>query len=77
MNTLFGLYRATVVNNTDLQKRKRLQVQNTQLLGAILPWAEACLPYRSRAIPPVGTTVWLQFEAGNIDYPVWIGVLPS
>ena len=24
-------------------------------------------------IPPVGANVWVEFEGGNIDYPIWSG----
>jgi uncharacterized protein involved in type VI secretion and phage assembly len=25
------------------------------------------------AIPPVGADVWLEFEGGDLDYPIWSG----
>jgi hypothetical protein len=37
-----------------------------------------CAPYAGSgvgffAIPPVGANVWVEFEAGNPDYPIWSG----
>ncbi|MEZ4769135.1 MAG: phage baseplate assembly protein V [Caldilineales bacterium] len=25
------------------------------------------------AVPPVGANVWIEFEAGDPDYPIWAG----
>ncbi len=49
------------------------------------PWALACLPYggdHNQAanagfgmvfIPPIKSTVWVSFEHGQLDKPVWLG----
>jgi hypothetical protein len=73
---LAGLYRATVANNLDPTGRKRLLVIVAGS-GSELPiWSEACVPYRSRALPPAGSTVWLQFDGGDPSKPVWLGIRP-
>jgi hypothetical protein len=72
-----GIHRAIVVSNADPAGRKRLLVESPGALDAGPRWAEACVPHRSRAIPPVGSIVWIQFEAGDVARPVWIGVRPS
>lgn len=77
MNTLPGIYRATVVGNSDPTRKRRLLVQNPVLFHAGPQWAEACVPYRSRATPPIGSTVWLQFEGADVDHPVWVGTRPG
>ena len=73
MTVLPGIYRALVVGNGDPQGRKRLLVTAPGLLGLEALWAEACVPYRSRALPAVGSSVWLQFEGGDPGLPVWVG----
>jgi hypothetical protein len=77
MSTLSGIYRATVVNNADPTRQRRLLVQNPTLFSTGPQWAEACVPYRSRAMPPIGSTVWLQFEGADGNHPVWVGVRPA
>jgi Type VI secretion system/phage-baseplate injector OB domain len=56
--------------------KRRLQVVVSEVLGEAVIWAEACVAPGSRAQPKVGATVWIQFEGGNADRPVWIGVKP-
>ena len=29
--------------------------------------------FRLYAVPPVGSNVWVEFEQGNSDYPIWSG----
>jgi hypothetical protein len=35
--------------------------------------ARPCLPYGYFFVPAVGTKVWIEFEAGDTDYPIWVG----
>ena len=75
MTVLAGLYRATVTNAADPLGRHRLQVA-AAVLSSGPAWAEACMPAGSTTLPAKGSTVWLQFEAGDASRPVWIGVHP-
>ena len=74
---LFGLYRGVVVANLDPEGRGRLSV--TCLEVSMVPsWAMPCMPLAGPGmgavfVPPVGAGVWLQFEAGDPDKPVWVG----
>lgn len=75
----YGKYRGTVVNNVDPLQRGRLLVQVPDVL-ALVPssWAMPCLPFTGKqmgmwAIPQVGTGVWVEFEQGDPDYPIWSG----
>ena len=49
------------------------------VLGTVTSgWALPCLPYTGdgvglHLIPAVGTGVWIEFEAGDPDYPIWTG----
>ena len=76
----YGKYRATVLNNFDLQNQGRIQVQLGDRYG-LFPstWALPCLPFAGKgmasivALPQVGSMVWIEFEAGDPDYPIWSG----
>jgi hypothetical protein len=77
--TYYGKYRGTVENPADLQGLGRIQVSVPSVLGdGKLAWAMPCLPGAGpkvgfHAIPPKGAKVWVEFEAGNPDYPIWSG----
>ncbi|WP_437674827.1 phage baseplate assembly protein V [Sorangium sp. So ce131] len=75
----YGLYRATVVNNVDPLQKGRIQVIVLGP-GGPLPstWAMPCMPFAGTqsgvyVVPTIGAGVWIQFEKGDPDYPVWIG----
>jgi hypothetical protein len=79
MTDFFGKYRGKVENNVDPRQLGRLQVSVPSVLGDTkLPWAMPCVPYAGNkvgwfALPPKGANVWVEFEGGNIDYPIWTG----
>lgn len=76
-NRLHGLYRAVVRNNDDPEQRCRLQV-DAPVLGAASPaWAEACVSSPQPCNPAIGESVWILFEAGDVNFPVWIGRIPA
>lgn len=71
----YGKFRATVVDNADDANRGLLQVEVPDVFGAgVVVRAEACLPYAQFAAPPKGATVWVEFEAGDPERPLWVGV---
>lgn len=77
MAQLFGKYRATVMNNVDPMAMGRLLLQVPDVV-AISSWAAACIPPVPRSlvqVPAVGSGVWVEFEGGDADYPVWTGVM--
>jgi uncharacterized protein involved in type VI secretion and phage assembly len=75
----FGKYRGTVVTNTDPQQMGRIQAQVPDVLGdASSTWAMPSVPLAGSkqgqyVIPPVGGGVWIEFEQGDKDYPIWSG----
>jgi uncharacterized protein involved in type VI secretion and phage assembly len=79
MTRFFGKYRGKVANNVDSMQLGRLQVTVPAVLGeGQLSWAMPCTPYAGSsvgwfAIPPVGANVWVEFEEGDTDYPIWSG----
>ncbi len=75
----FGKYRGTVVNNLDPEQRGRIQVMVPDVSN-LMPssWAMPCFPVGGMqtgffAVPLVGAGVWVEFEQGNPDYPIWTG----
>ena len=79
MRQFFGKYRGKVENNVDPMQLGRVQVSAPAVLGAgSLSWAMPCVPYAGSGvglflIPPVGANVWVEFEGGNSDYPIYSG----
>ena len=76
--THLGKYRGTVINNFDPMQLGRLQVQVPQLGQSHMGWALPCVPYAGFQvgvyfIPPIGANVWVEFEGGDINYPIWVG----
>jgi uncharacterized protein involved in type VI secretion and phage assembly len=79
MTAYFGKYRGKVENNIDPLQLGRIQVSAPAVLGAgTLSWAMPCAPYAGNGvglflIPPTGANVWVEFEGGDPDYPIWAG----
>lgn len=74
----FGKYRGTVLDNEDPRRLGRLKVQAPSLPGMTGSWALPCVPYAGDqvgfyAMPPVGAHVWIEFEGGDLDAPIWAG----
>lgn len=77
----YGKYRAKVVDNADPENRGRLRLHIPGALGkeVVSGWALPCTPYGGAAdqgfffVPEIDATVWAEFEAGNLDYPIWVG----
>lgn len=69
-----SIYRGVVTNNTDPSSLMRLQVQVPAVLGNQMVWALPCIPIGTSVAPPaVGKGVWIMFEGGNPNSPVWMG----
>jgi uncharacterized protein involved in type VI secretion and phage assembly len=76
----YGKYRGSVVDNQDPEGRGRLKLHVRSLLGdQATDWALPCFPFGGAdqtgtyLIPPVGALVWVEFEQGNLSYPIWTG----
>lgn len=73
----FGPYRGIVTNTTDPVGQNRVKAVVPQLFGNAsteTDWALPCVPANFAAIPQPGQGVWIMFEGGDINYPVWMGV---
>jgi uncharacterized protein involved in type VI secretion and phage assembly len=74
----FGKYRGTVTDNKDPLGIGRIQPTAPAIAPDALNWAMPCVPYAGPQegffmIPPVGANVWIEFEGGDPNYPIWSG----
>ena len=75
----YGKYRGTVTNNVDPNQLGRVQVSVPDVFGNFsLNWAMPSVPYAGRqnafyAIPPPQANVWVEFEGGDPEKPIWSG----
>jgi hypothetical protein len=75
----YGKYRGTVFNNVDPEQRGRIQAIVPDVQGLIpTTWALPCLPIAGKQegfymVPQVGAAVWMEFEQGDPEYPIWVG----
>jgi uncharacterized protein involved in type VI secretion and phage assembly len=77
-----GKFRGTVLNNVDPETRGRLMLSIPDVLGVVpSTWAEPCTPLAGPTgppmgvymVPPIGAGVWVEFEHGDPNYPIWVG----
>jgi uncharacterized protein involved in type VI secretion and phage assembly len=81
----YGKYRGFVVDNKDPAQLGRLRVRVPSLLGkeVVTGWASACVPFGGAAdqgflfIPAPGAGVWVEFEEGDLEFPIWVGTFWS
>jgi len=81
----YGKYRGLVVDNADPEQLGRLKLQVPSILGdtVVTGWALPCVPYGGDAnqgmlfIPEVGAGVWVEFEEGDLEFPIWVGTFWS
>ena len=77
--TYFGKYRGIVTDNRDPQKKGRLKARVPSLRGDNeSTWALPCVPYAGDRVgwfmmPPEDASVWIEFENGDWDSPIWSG----
>lgn len=75
----YGKYRGTVINNIDPEQRGRIMAMVPDVLGMTpSSWALPCVPMAGKQqgvfmVPQLGSGVWIEFEQGNPDYPIWVG----
>ena len=78
-NKFYGKYRGTVTVNVDPEQRGRIMAMVPDVLGVIpSSWAMPCFPIAGKQqgtyfIPQVGAGVWIEFENGDANYPIWTG----
>ena len=80
----FGKHRAFVRDNNDPERLGRCRLEIPAVLGAgkenWSDWASPCFPYGGNEdigmflVPEEGASVWAEFEGGDVQYPIWVGV---
>ena len=65
-----GTYLGSVVDDQDPLGQRRLHVLVPEIFAETPVWAAASITDDS-AQPGVGDSVWVSFEHGDTDYPVW------
>jgi uncharacterized protein involved in type VI secretion and phage assembly len=79
MSQFFGKYRGTVTDIQDPLFMNRIRAKVPDVMGdQESGWAMPCLPFAGSgmgffALPKVGAGVWIEFEHGDPDYPIWAG----
>jgi hypothetical protein len=74
-----GVYRGTVVNNVDPMQIGRIQALVPDVSNVVpTSFAMPCVPFAgiqagAFCMPAIGSGVWVMFEQGDPDYPVWMG----
>lgn len=73
-----GKFRGRVTDNRDPMRLGRLRVLVPAVLFETDVWAMPCVPYAGPdvgwfVLPPVGASVWVEFEGGDLDDPIWTG----
>lgn len=77
--TFYGKYRGVVTDNQDPLSMGRVRARVPDVLGKDPSgWALPCTPFGGNdmgfyAVPDVGARVWMEFEQGDPDFPIWAG----
>jgi uncharacterized protein involved in type VI secretion and phage assembly len=75
----YGKYRGMVTNNIDPMQLGRIMASVPDV-GSAIPstWATPCVPITGKGagtwfVPQIGAGVWIEFEQGDPEYPIWSG----
>jgi uncharacterized protein involved in type VI secretion and phage assembly len=76
-NRFFGKYRGVVTDVDESTLRIKATVPAV-LADQPTGWARACVPFAGQNmgiafLPEVGAGVWIEFEGGDVSYPIWVG----
>ncbi len=78
-SSLLGKYRGRVVNNIDPIGLGRIIAEVPEVFGlGVTVWALPVFPFAGLnhgliLVPEVGDNVWIEFEQGDPNYPIWTG----
>lgn len=73
----YGKYRG-IVSDVDPGTMRVKALVPAVLGDAETGWAMPCVPYAGPQtgfafLPAVGSGVWIEFEGGDVSYPIWVG----
>jgi uncharacterized protein involved in type VI secretion and phage assembly len=77
-NRFYGKYRGSVTE-VETGGRGRIKATVPAVLGkTVSGWCSPCVPYAGKNVgfaflPEVGSGVWIEFEGGDVSYPIWSG----
>jgi uncharacterized protein involved in type VI secretion and phage assembly len=77
--TFYGKYRGIVTDNMDPLMMGRIRAKVPDVMGdQESGWAMPCAPFSGKtmgffALPDKDAGVWIEFEHGDPDYPIWSG----
>ncbi len=77
--TFYGKYRGVVTNNRDPRRIGCIRARVPDVYGdQESGWALPAVPFGGHkmgffAVPAEGAGVWIEFECGDPDYPIWTG----
>jgi uncharacterized protein involved in type VI secretion and phage assembly len=75
----YGKFRGVVTDTSDPSKLGRIRAKVQDVLGDNESgWALPASPYAGNGVglfllPPTNASVWIEFEHGDPDYPIWSG----
>lgn len=74
----YGKYRGKVAENLDPLFLGRILPVVPAVSDLPLTWATPCVPYAGPtvgfyAIPPIDANIWVEFEGGDPNFPIWTG----
>ncbi len=78
-SAFYGKYRGVVTDNQDPLMIGRVKALVPDVFGEEeTGWAMPCAPFGGSgvgffAVPAVGAGVWIEFEGGDPEYPIWSG----
>jgi hypothetical protein len=79
----WGKFRGKVIDNVDPLQMGRVMASVPQVhRGLPTGWALPCLPFAGTSmgfygLPAIGANVWIEYENGNPDRPIWAGCFPA
>lgn len=77
MDYFYGFYKGLVLNNVDPEGLHRITATCPQVFGnhsTPTGWALPCVSPGTLRVPAIGVLVWLTFEGGDVNHPIWMGV---